>query len=79
MNCYSLSGTYAVMVDNTTIIAKEMTLDNAIILLKALMQEWWREDRLTIAIQREEPKTYTIEMRTDSNTTAKPITAEGGN
>lgn len=44
--------TYAVMVDNV-IVARAMSIDNALILVKALMLEWWQDVGVAITIQRE--------------------------
>jgi NDP-sugar pyrophosphorylase family protein len=42
---------YSVIVDNV-VIAKGMTIGNAVILLKALFQEWHNEDGMKISIQK---------------------------
>lgn len=42
---------YSVIVDNV-VIAKGMTIGNAVILLKALFQEWHNEDNMKISIQK---------------------------
>ncbi len=43
---------YSVKIDNT-VIAKEMSIGNAVILVKALFQEWYRESDLSITIVKE--------------------------
>ena len=42
---------YSVIVDNV-VIAKGMTIGNAMILVKALFQEWHNEDDMRISIQK---------------------------
>lgn len=42
---------YSVIIDNV-VIAKGMTIGNAIILVKALFQEWHNEDDMKISIQK---------------------------
>lgn len=42
---------YSVIVDNV-VIAKGMTIGNAMILVKALFQEWHNEDDMKISIQK---------------------------
>lgn len=42
---------YSVIVDDV-VIAKGMSIGNAMILVKALFQEWHNEDNMQIAIQR---------------------------
>lgn len=47
------SGYYSVKIGDVT-IAKEMSLGNAVILVKALFEEWYKEPSLSITIVKEE-------------------------
>lgn len=46
------SNYYSVMIDNL-VIAKGMSLGNALIFVKALFQEWYEEKDLSITITKE--------------------------
>ncbi len=50
--------TYSVWVENIC-VGQGMSIDHAVIFLKALMQEFYNEPTLSIAIQREPPKEET--------------------
>jgi hypothetical protein len=44
---------YSVKIDDV-VIAKEMSLENAVILVKALFEEWFMKSSLSITIVKEE-------------------------
>lgn len=44
---------YSVKIDDV-VIAKEMSLGNAVILVKALFEEWYEEPSISITIVKEE-------------------------
>ena len=50
--------TYSVLVEKIC-VGQGMSIDNAVIFLKALMQEFYNEPTLSITVQRESPKEET--------------------
>jgi len=54
--------TYSVIVDND-VIAKGMTLSNALIMTEALFQKWHSESDIAITIQREDKNISDTEVQ----------------
>lgn len=48
-----MDSNYSVKIDDV-VIAKEMSLENAVILVKALFEEWFMKSSLSITIVKEE-------------------------